>query len=117
MGNTPFLWKAPIARDNKVKGKSDGGRRSGCSRNESAPPGRRPELRIRKQSQGLFAGTGQDHDQATSRFSVRQLATMLAAGIPLVQSFEIVGNGHENAAMQKLILNDQGRRRGWYLAG
>ena len=29
---------------------------------------------------------------------------MLAAGIPLVQSFEIVGNGHENAAMQKLIL-------------
>ena len=35
---------------------------------------------------------------------MRQLATMLAAGIPLVQSFEIVGNGHENAAMQKLIL-------------
>jgi type IV pilus assembly protein PilC len=29
---------------------------------------------------------------------------MLAAGIPLVQAFEIVGNGHENPAMQKLIL-------------
>ena len=29
---------------------------------------------------------------------------MLAAGIPLVQSFEIVGSGHENAAMQKLIM-------------
>jgi type IV pilus assembly protein PilC len=29
---------------------------------------------------------------------------MLAAGIPLVQSFEIVGAGHENPAMQKLIL-------------
>ena len=29
---------------------------------------------------------------------------MMAAGIPLVQAFEIVGNGHENAAMQKLIL-------------
>ena len=27
---------------------------------------------------------------------------MMAAGIPLVQSFEIVGNGHENPAMQKL---------------
>ncbi|MEO1202212.1 MAG: type II secretion system F family protein, partial [Pseudomonadota bacterium] len=35
----------------------------------------------------------------------RQLATMLAAGIPLVQSFEIVGSGHENAAMQELIMN------------
>jgi type IV pilus assembly protein PilC len=29
---------------------------------------------------------------------------MLAAGIPLVQAFEIVGQGHENAAMQKLIM-------------
>lgn len=34
----------------------------------------------------------------------RQLATMLQAGIPMVQSFEIVGNGHEKPAMQKLIL-------------
>jgi len=34
----------------------------------------------------------------------RQLATMLSAGIPLVQAFEIVGNGHDNPAMQKLIL-------------
>ncbi len=35
----------------------------------------------------------------------RQLATMLAAGIPLVQGFEIVGTGHEKPAMQKLILD------------
>ena len=34
----------------------------------------------------------------------RQLATMMQAGIPLVQSFDIVGAGHENPAMQKLIL-------------
>ena len=34
----------------------------------------------------------------------RQLATMMSAGIPLVQSFDIVGAGHENPAMQKLIL-------------
>jgi len=35
----------------------------------------------------------------------RQLATMLAAGIPLVQAFEIVGNGNDKPAMQKLILD------------
>ncbi|NOQ80086.1 MAG: type II secretion system F family protein [Gammaproteobacteria bacterium] len=34
----------------------------------------------------------------------RQLATMMKAGVPLVQSFEIVGNGHENANMQEMIL-------------
>ena len=30
---------------------------------------------------------------------------MLAAGIPLVQAFDIVGNGHEKPSMQKLILD------------
>jgi len=30
---------------------------------------------------------------------------MLAAGIPMVQSFEIVGNGHDKPSMQKLILD------------
>jgi type IV pilus assembly protein PilC len=38
----------------------------------------------------------------------RQLATMMSAGIPLVQSFDIVGAGHENPAMQKLILAIKG---------
>lgn len=34
----------------------------------------------------------------------RQLATMMGAGVPLVQAFEIVGRGHENPSMQDLIL-------------
>ena len=35
----------------------------------------------------------------------RQLATMMSAGIPMVQAFEIIGNGHEKPAMQKLVLD------------
>jgi type IV pilus assembly protein PilC len=34
----------------------------------------------------------------------RQLATMLKAGVPLVQSFDIVGRGNENPSMQDLLL-------------
>jgi len=34
----------------------------------------------------------------------RQLATMLQAGVALVQSFDIVGKGHENLSMRELIL-------------
>ena len=34
----------------------------------------------------------------------RQLSTMLIAGIPVVQAFDIVGKGHENPSMQELIL-------------
>ncbi len=34
----------------------------------------------------------------------RQLATMLASGIPVAQAFEIVGKGHENPSVQDLIM-------------
>jgi len=34
----------------------------------------------------------------------RQLTTMMRAGVPMIQSFEITGRGHENPNMQDLIL-------------
>ncbi|HHH12685.1 MAG TPA: type II secretion system F family protein [Thiolapillus brandeum] len=34
----------------------------------------------------------------------RQLATMMKAGVPLVQALDIVGKGHTNPAMQEMIL-------------
>jgi type IV pilus assembly protein PilC len=58
--------------------------------------------KIRKQS-GLWQKKGTIRPEDIAVFS-RQLATMLGAGIPLVQAFDIVGNGHDNPAMQKLIL-------------
>jgi type IV pilus assembly protein PilC len=59
--------------------------------------------RIRKQSQA-FKSTGRVKPEDIAIFS-RQLATMLGAGIPLVQAFEIIGAGHEKPAMQKLVLD------------
>lgn len=38
----------------------------------------------------------------------RQLATMMKAGVPLLQSFEIVGKGHANPSMGKLIMDLRG---------
>jgi type IV pilus assembly protein PilC len=35
----------------------------------------------------------------------RQLATMMKAGVPLLQSFDIVGKGHSNPSMGKLIMD------------
>jgi type IV pilus assembly protein PilC len=59
--------------------------------------------RIRKQSQAFKSG-GKVKAEDIAIFS-RQLATMLGAGIPLVQAFEIIGAGHEKPAMQKLVLD------------
>jgi type IV pilus assembly protein PilC len=35
----------------------------------------------------------------------RQLATMMKAGVPLLQSFDIVGKGHSNASVSKLVMD------------
>ena len=105
VSNTPFLWEGTDRNGKKVKGKSlasDEATVRADLRRQGVVP-----TRIRKQRQGLFSGGGKITTADIAIFS-RQLATMLAAGIPLVQAFEIVGNGHENAAMQKLILSIKG---------
>lgn len=102
MGNTPFIWEGTDRKGKKIKGKSmaadEAAVRADLRRQGVVPS------KIRKQSPGMFRGPGKVTPGDIAIFS-RQLATMLAAGIPLVQAFEIVGSGHENAAMQKLILS------------
>jgi type IV pilus assembly protein PilC len=102
LSNTPFLWEGTDRNGKKIKGKSLA-RDEATVRADLRRQGVVP-TRIRKQRKGMFSGGGKITTGDIALFS-RQLATMLAAGIPLVQSFEIVGNGHENAAMQKLILS------------
>ncbi len=101
MGNVPFVWEGTNRKGQKVKGKSMAANEAAVRadlRRQGVVPSR-----IKKQRASIFGGGGTIVPADISIF-MRQLATMLAAGIPLVQSFEIVGSGHENAAMQKLIL-------------
>ena len=67
-------------------------------------------LKIRKKPTPLFGGGGGKGKITSKDIGVffRQLATMMSSGIPLVQSFEIVGNGSENAAMKEVILQIKG---------
>jgi type IV pilus assembly protein PilC len=96
----PFTWEGKDRLGKKVKGKV-------VAMNEAAV---RQELRrqgvvatkVRKQS-NLFKSRGKVTAADIAIFS-RQMATMMSAGIPLVQSFDIIGAGHDNPAMQKLIL-------------
>ena len=95
-----FTWEGKDKRGQRVKGKSlapdEQALRAELRRQGVAPS------RIRKQRQ--LRGGGKVNPGDIAIFS-RQLATMIAAGIPLVQAFEIIGNGHEKAAMQRLILD------------
>ncbi len=96
----PFQWEGTDSRGKRVKGKTIAANEAAV-RAELRHQGVVP-LKVRKQST-LFQKKGKVKTADIAIFS-RQLATMLAAGIPLVQAFEIVGNGHDNPAMQKLIM-------------
>ena len=96
----PFQWEGRDKRGSRIKGKSlapdEQTLRAELRRQGVAPS------RIRKQRQGRKGGKVNAADIAV--FS-RQLATMLAAGIPMVQAFQIVGSGSDKPAVQKLILD------------
>jgi len=61
-------------------------------------------LKIRKKATPLFSGGKKKITSGDIAVFSRQLATMMSAGVPMVQAFEIVGRGHENPSMQELIL-------------
>jgi type IV pilus assembly protein PilC len=96
----PFLWEGKDRKGNKVKGR-------GLAKDEMEM---RADLRrqgiaatkVRKERQ-LFKSEGKVTPEDIAIFA-RQLATMLSAGIPMVQAFEIIGVGHDKPAVQKLVL-------------
>src|SRR5690348_6439915 len=99
--DVPFQWSGMDKKGNRVSGKSlapdEAALRADLRRQGIAVS------RVKKQAQAFKAG-GKVKPEDIAVFS-RQLATMLAAGIPLVQAFEIVGNGNDKPSMQKLILD------------
>ncbi len=58
-------------------------------------------LKIKRQRAGMG---GKVSEKDISLFT-RQLATMMKAGVPLLQSFDIVGKGHSNPAVGRLLLD------------
>jgi len=97
----PFSWEGVDRKGARIKGVTEGPSES-YIKSQLRKQGINP-IRVRKKST-LFGKrkkkiTGQD----IAIFS-RQLATMMSAGVPLVQSMEIVGRGHANPAMGEMIL-------------
>ena len=58
-------------------------------------------LKVKRQRRGV----GGSVTQKDITLFTRQLATMMKAGVPLLQSFDIVGKGHSNPAVAKLLMD------------
>ena len=64
--------------------------------------------KVTKKSAGLFGGSkGKPIKSADISMFSRQMATMMKAGVPLVQSFEVTADGLANKNMSELILNNK----------
>lgn len=64
---------------------------------------RRQGILIEKVKQQKKGSGGSVSEKDVTLFT-RQLATMMKAGVPLLQSFDIVGKGHSNPAVARLLL-------------
>ena len=98
-----FTWTGTDKRGVKIKGQYRGSNPN-LIKADLRKQGIKP-ISVRKKSK-LFSNATAKKKIIPKDLAVffRQLATMLSAGVPLVQSFDIIGRGHENAGMQELIL-------------
>ena len=65
---------------------------------------RRQGILVTKVAKQSFRSGGKVSEKDVALFT-RQLATMMKAGVPLLQTFDIVGRGHDNPAVGKLLLD------------
>ena len=98
-----FVWEGTDKQGKRVKGEMTGQSDAlvkAVLRRQGINP-----LKVKKKPTSLIKG-GKKKKITPKDITIfsRQLATMMSSGVPLVQAFEIVGRGHENAGMQDLIL-------------
>ena len=101
--NNIFVWEGKDRKGAKVKGESNGNSVA-LVKADLRRQGIKPS-KVRKKPKPLFGGaSGKKITAADISIFARQLSTMMSAGVPLVQSFEIAARGNENPRMQDLLL-------------
>ena len=98
-----FIWEGTDKRGVKMKGESTS-KNANLLKAELRKQGINPTV-VRTKSKPLFGSAGKTISaQDISVFS-RQIATMLQAGVPMVQSFEILAGGQKNPRMRDMLLD------------
>ncbi|GAB4268573.1 MAG: type II secretion system F family protein [Methylomicrobium sp.] len=97
-----FIWDGKDKSGNRTKGEITA-KSETIARSELRKMGIRV-ISVKKKPKPLFGARVKPITPGDIAVFSRQLATMLEAGAPLVQSFDIIAKGHENPSMQKMLL-------------
>ncbi len=97
-----FLWQGTNKQGKRTKGQisaANANMAKALLRRQGIIP-----LKVKKKPKDLFAARKPPIKPADIAVFSRMLATMMSSGVPLMQSMQIIGEGHENASMQDMIL-------------
>lgn len=97
-----FVWEGSDRKGNKTKG-SMSGKNGALVKAQLRKQGFTP-TKVKKQAAAMGATKKKKITPFDIALFTRQMATMMKAGVPLVQSFEIVADGLENPSLRDLVL-------------
>jgi len=97
-----YVYKGVDKKGNKIQGEMNGGSPT-IVRTLLAKQGITAKS-VSKKAKPLFGSSGKAIKPADIAVFSRQMATMMKAGVPLVQAFDIVADGLENPNLRKLVL-------------
>ena len=96
-----FVWVATDRRGKTLKGEMSA-KSVNFVRAELRKQGMNPGT-IKPKGKPLFGSSGKTISGQEITFFSRQMATMMASGVPMVQSLEILSNGQKNPKFAKMI--------------
>ena len=97
----PFVWEGTDKRGVKMKGEQSS-KNAHMVRAELRRLGITPTV-VKPKPKPLFGSAGAKIKAKDIAFFSRQMATMMKSGVPIVGSLEIIGEGHKNPRMSKMI--------------
>ncbi|WP_370600744.1 type II secretion system F family protein [Pseudomonas nitroreducens] len=95
-----FTWEGTDRKGSKIKGELSGTNMA-LVKAQLRKQGINP-TKVRKKGMSLL-GQGKKIKPMDIALFTRQMATMMSSGVPLLQSFDIIGEGFDNPNMRKLI--------------
>jgi type IV pilus assembly protein PilC len=98
----PFIWEGTDKRGVKMKGEVLG-KSETLVKADLRKQGINP-TKVNKKSKPLFGAAGKRISAREIAVFSRQLATMMKAGVPLVQGFDIISGGQKNPRMRDMLV-------------
>ncbi|MDR6093523.1 type II secretion system F family protein [Stenotrophomonas sp. SORGH_AS_0321] len=97
----PFVWEGTDKRGVKMKGEQLA-KNANLLKAELRRQGITPKI-VKPKAKPLFGQAGKAVSAKDIAFFSRQMATMMKSGVPIVSSLEIIGGGHKNPRMKKMV--------------